>query len=264
MSVNELPKSLSINCEEAATQIMENHRFVELLESFNDSDTSLYYGSVNSLEKNEDSTDAVMDFIFATCGQTQIREELDRRDALTVETKMIEYDADDSTKVVEMDRRLMRAFRDYKGRLPLSIWSCCSRGFFASLVADCDEFLVFDEVFQIHEIAKSYHEQIGDVTDLVETRRRGIGGSSVVFVSSSRSVRETNRCTDRQRAVEKLAEFISSVLPFLYGVSSSPTGVRKPKRKCVLRQYAICSGCQGTSCIDESVYQQCHELTRMK
>lgn len=54
----------------------------------------------------------------------------------------------------------------------------------------------------------------------------------------SRTERDPLSTTDRRKAVRQLGDFIADVLPFLYGVSDSSNGVRRPKQK--LCTTAIC------------------------
>lgn len=80
---------------------------------------------------------------------------------------------------------------------------------------------------KLREIAKAYQEQIEDVSDLVSSRRKGFGGCHIGFFPLPRSSRDPNHQTDRQKAIQKLSEFITGTLKFSYGMSDSRTEVWK-------------------------------------
>lgn len=133
-----------------------------------------------------------------------------------------------------MEKRLQIAFRAYQEEFPTSIWHCCSRFCFASIAMDPEKSFLFDELHFIHRIAEKFHHKILGLDDLIETRRRGIGGSYIVFRAPSRQERETDPYTsvsDRQRQLRSFGTFVIKSLPFLYGKEDAPSGVKCVKQK---------------------------------
>lgn len=230
-STDEARRYDRVDISTALMAIQGNNHFMELFQSMSEAEIALHYVSDKISKSGEDSTNAVLDFVFKACGPTASQEKIDRRVSISVSDEFREDMGTDESKVIEMDRRVMRAFTDYKQWLPFSIWTCCKRGCFA-LLADRDELFVFDKVMRIHEIAKAYHERIVDVSDLIQSQRKGVGGSHIGFVPPTRADREPN-------CVEWSA-------------------------KCVLKQFAICLVYQGTISIAESVYLHYNNLKKMR
>ena len=73
---------------------------------------------------------------------------------------------------------------------------------------------------------------------LLHTRRKGVGGSDIAYVATSREQREPDRHTDRQNALKSLAKLCKEVLPFLRGEKSAPNCTVYPQIK--LCTEAIC------------------------
>lgn len=151
--------------------------------------------------------------------------------------------SDTGKKAMDMLRKVQTAFRVYKERFPAAIWLCCQSVCFASIVTDPDNIFIADEFIDIHNISKRLHNAVDNVTEYVQTRRRGVGGSHIAYVAASREQRNLESCsivgTDRQKALRHFADFVVEVLPFLYAKADAPSGTRCPKRK--LCTSAICS-----------------------
>lgn len=190
-----------------------------------------YYGNASKPAASEDNTEAVVEFLYDICKAGPLRDEMERKAAEDGEEGPKLIGEQESRKVIEMERRMQVAFRSYKNYFPLSIWACCKRCCFSLLACDQEQFMVFDEAMRIHEVAQSLHRRIGDISKFVEARRRGVGLSNMAFVPLVRSERQFDLSTDRQKAVRQLGKFVADVLPFLYGVSDSRSGVRRPKKK---------------------------------
>lgn len=141
--------------------------------------------------------------------------------------------------MMQMEIRIRQAFCAHSSDFPLSIWTCCSRACFSSLIADGQNLSLLDEVLHIHRIAEKLHRRIGIMPSLVQTRLKGVGGSSLGLTAQTRAERDPNQCTDRPAALRELKLFATDVFPFLRGQQDAPSGTPRPKRK--LCTEAICS-----------------------
>lgn len=114
---------------------------------------------------------------------------------------------------------------------------------------DSDFFLAFDEVLRIHEVAGSLHKIIGDISKLVETRRRGVGGSHLAFISQSRSERDPNSNTDRRKGNGEFQNLWKMFSHFSTGfkILAVVSGVRDGSS--VLKLFLPCSEFLEISCI---------------
>lgn len=204
----------------------------------------LYYGKNARRPPGDDDTETVVEFLFELSRPGPMREELHRRVTLEENGDVQRGDIEGEDKVIEMEKRIERAYRTYKDSFPLSIWDCCKKGCFSMLAADHEQFSIFDEALRIHELAQALHRRVGEVGQMVQTRGRGVGVSHIDYVGRSRRERDPLSTTDRCAALRQLGEFIADVLPFLYGMNDSRNGVRKPKNK--LCTTAIC-GLLGVS-----------------
>lgn len=99
------------------------------------------------------------------------------------------------------------------------------------MAIDSKQTTLLEEVLNIHQFSESLHRKIERVAEFVSTRRRGIGGSHVSFVAQSRTERDANAQTDRQKAIHALKSFEVEVLPFLYGKRNAPSGTLCPTKK---------------------------------
>lgn len=124
---------------------------------------------------------------------------------------------DGAEQLLMMEKRAQAAFDAYKERFPTSIWHCCKHFCFSSIAISPEKFLLFHELRLIHDVSEQMHSRINNSCELVETRRRGVGGSYVGFVAPSRIERDSDVTTDRQRRLRSFANFVIKVLPFLYG-----------------------------------------------
>lgn len=141
-----------------------------------------------------------------------------------------------------MEKKAQAAYRAHGDRFPTAIWHCCRKLCFATIAMDPQQMLLLDEIIFIHNYANRCHAANEKIACSVERRRRGIGTSTVAFVSSSREQREGSsgetRGTGRQKGLREFANFVFEVLPFLYSQVDSPTGTARPKTK--LCTQAIC------------------------
>lgn len=83
---NALSHTRNVNTVAAIMQIQENRNFMEIFESLNEADLSQYYGPGNIQRKEDDCTDAVLDYVFEVCGPSGIREEVERRVSISMQT----------------------------------------------------------------------------------------------------------------------------------------------------------------------------------
>ena len=141
-------------------------------------------------------------------------------------------------QMLDLEMRVRQAIYSFGAYFPPSIWTCCRRGCFALLACEPDQIRLLEEVLKIHFIADGLHSQIENVQRLVKTRRKGIGGSNLVYVAPSRQDRESDHATDRQKALKQLSEFTTEVIPFLRGQKDAPSGTKRPQNK--LCTEAIC------------------------
>ena len=147
------------------------------------------------------------------------------------------------SEFIEIDRKAQAAYRIHRDRFPTSIWYCCKKLCFLTISMDPLQIKLLDELVLIHNHANRCHAALEQLDTQIETRCRGVGTSTIAFVSHSRSEREASsgrgHGTARQKALREFARFVLEVLPFLYGKSESPKGTARPKQK--LCTQAICS-----------------------
>lgn len=149
-----------------------------------------------------------------------------------------------------MEKRAQSAFRAYKDTFPTSIWHCCRRFCFTCIAIDPEKLFLLEELRLIHQIAGRIHANIHNISSLVETRRKGIGGSYVGFVAPCREQREiyTNEtATGQQSALTKFADFAMK-RRYCHFCTERRTGrvVRNARsKKYVRRQFVAFSGSRG-------------------
>lgn len=107
------------------------------------------------------------------------------------------------------------------------------------LAADGIQFLVFDEVIRIHEIADSLHKKFDECAKVLQTRRCGVGFGGIAHEREADLGADLGQqITARKQTLREHADFVVEVFPFVYGLIDSPLGTPKPPRK--LCTEAIC------------------------
>lgn len=177
---------------------------------------------------------------WTRCGQYQDvleRGENDKCDESLIPASVDAVNAG-AVGLLTMEKRAQAAFRAHKDTLPTSIWHCCSR-FFVPIAIDPGILFLFEELRLIYEIAEGLHSNI-QRSNLVETRRGGVGGSFVGFAAPSRRESDSMMpATDRQRALRSFASFVLNVLPFLYGREDARVGPDFPRRSSAPKQSVV-------------------------
>ena len=141
--------------------------------------------------------------------------------------------------ILEMDAQVQRAFETFGRDFPTSVWTCCKARCFALTAALPEHFATFNAIFKIYRLAESFHEQLEKVDGLLPSRKRGIGGSSVIHHSLPRGARTADSGTERQKCLKNLKGFIERVLPFLRAESPAPDGTSPPIMPLCIK--AICN-----------------------
>lgn len=182
-------------------------------------------------------TEELVDLLLDVSCPGPLRTELEKYASMN-ETAATLFSPGVASKMVSIERKIQRAFRTFGGPFPSSIWDCCSWFCVTMMVTEDKHFLLFDGIVRIHEVAEKLHRHVENSGEL-DTRRRGIGGSSLSHSAPGRMERDFDSGmfsgTDHQRALHDLSEFVKAVLPFLYGVQDSPSGTLRTCRK-------LCSG----------------------
>ena len=96
------------------------------------------------------------------------------------------------------------------------------------LACESQNIRLLDEVLHIHRISNDLHKKIEKVPQLLQTRRKGTGGSSLAFVAPFRIERQPHQRTDRKEALQQLAIFATEVILFPRGKRDAPNGTARP------------------------------------
>lgn len=150
--------------------------------------------------------------------------------ARTENTDQVEFI---SRRLLQSKRRARATYELYETLFPRKIWHCCLGTCFALNASSVE---VVDMLAKICKTAKEVQDAVGVVGELVESRRRGAGGSNMAFHAPSRIAgeKEDGRVgTDRQKAMRRFDKYVETIMPFLYaspGVELS--GVRLRRKLC--------------------------------
>ena len=132
--------------------------------------------------------------------------------------------------MLETDFHVQRAFQNFGRDFPTAIWTCCAQKCFAVRAIVCEHSVVFNEVLKIYRGAEALHGQLEGINELIRTRKRGTGGSSLVYTSESRAQRTKEHGTDRQKLQKRLESYDMPVLPYLRGEIAAPNGTQAPEK----------------------------------
>ena len=117
--------------------------------------------------------------------------------------------------LLEVDSQVQKAFETFGRDFPTSIWTCCKRRCFALTAVLPEHTSTFNAVFRIYRMAENLYGQLDKVDGFVQSRKRGIGGTSIIHSSSTRSTQTDDSGTDRQKCLRNLKAFVERELPFL-------------------------------------------------
>lgn len=97
-----------------------------------------------------------------------------------------------SEHLLKMESIARWVFRNNKGSIPTAIGHCCKCRCFTIIATDMDKAWLFEELKTIHSAAEEIHDEIKSVFIDPEWRRKGIGGSNMVFAAPTREKRENH------------------------------------------------------------------------
>lgn len=234
---------------QAVVRASTDEELKALLDTVDNETLDMYYGD-GSLSQNQGTpagmnSKVMLDFLFELCtpGAVQDDMEVNARDEMSNSEKANDgiivkrpvgtlFSEDEARVVIQSGRRLRTIIRSQSHRLPVSIWTCCKSFCFSVLAGDGEKVELLDEVLEISRLADGLHRKVAGSNELVQARRKGVGGSSLSFVAPLRFEREFDRrSSERQRALRDLADFVTDVLPFLWGQRESSTGIKPPEKK---------------------------------
>lgn len=149
-----------------------------------DSSTGQFYFGNNQVDPDKDMTGTISDFLLKLSARRgPHREFLENVASREPERFISSSDAMKigAEQILVTEKRAQAAYRSNKDKFPTSIWHCCRKLCFTSIAIDSEKVLIFEALVEVHGIAEKLYASIRQANLQIQTRRRGIGGSSIAL-----------------------------------------------------------------------------------